>query len=255
MILSIVYYIYVNKNTNWKIIVDGQIEDIINNDLHNNKIYFVICSNNQENNLECISFIETKNLPFKDFTTTIENNFEYPGLLKLYQLGKEFPDDYFFYMHSKGMCFSNNNQRNCVEKLILQNTIKYPKYIKYLFEELKVDKAGLFPDTTGIVWYNFFWISGKFLNTIKEPVVSTNRYYYETGVINGGNCFNLVSYNFEKFDQCIACKCFKILKRKLYFDSRYYLSKYPDLVKNGITLKYAQNHFITHGINEYRNLI
>ena len=253
--LFIIYYIYVNSNVNWKIIVEGQIEDLVSKDLHHSKIHFVICSNNQENIDNCISFIETKNLPLKEFTTTTENNFEYPGLLKLHQLGKQFPDDYFLYLHSKGMCFGNNGDRNLYEKHILQNTIKYPEYIKYLFENLKVDKAGLFPDVSGIIWFNFFWISGKFLNTIPEPVVSTDRYYYETGVINGGSCFNLLSYNFKKVTQFDAIKCFKSFKNNNYFDSIKYFKKYPDLQENGIKLRNAYSHFLNHGIREYRNLI
>jgi hypothetical protein len=259
MNICIVYYIYINPKANWKIIVGGQIDDLINVGLNSN-IYFVICANSQEYINECKNFINTKNIISKEFTETTTNNYEYPGLLKLNLLGKENPETIFLYMHSKGMVFNNGNNtnRNHVEVDILRNTIKHHRYILNIFKfNNDIDKAGIFPDHSGIIWFNFFWVRGKFFENLSEPIITSDRYYYEHKYILGGKCFNLLFFDLTTVNQIFACRHFnKINNPMKFFNYKKYISKYPDIVRNGINSKnQAYLHFITCGINEHRNLL
>jgi len=252
MNICIVYYIYINPNANWKCIVGSQIKDLKDSGLFDlATIHCVLCG---ELDLieECKKFINESKIIY---TSTTVNNYEYPGLLKLYQLGKENPETIFLYMHSKGMVFSNNGLRNPVEAIILNNTIKHHRYIYNLFQNNKqIDKAGLFPDHSGIIWYNFFWVRGKYFENLVEPIITSDRYYYEHKYIVGGTCFNLLFFDTTTVDIAFAIK--RVFSNfKNFFNEKKYLIKYHDLAINGVKLRNAYSHFIKFGMNENRNLL
>ena len=254
MNICIVHYIYINPKANWKCIVGSQIKDLKDIGLFDvASVHCVLCG---ELDLieECKNFINESKIIY---TSTTVNNYEYPGLLKLYQLGKENPECVFLYMHTKGMVFNNgnNSSRNVIELTILRNTIKYHRYIYSLFQTNKeIDKVGLFPDHSGIIWYNFFWIRGNFLKKLSEPIITPDRYYYEHKYIVGGTSFNLLTFDTTTIDIWFAIKN-TFQNYKIFFNEKKYLAKYLDLSKNGITITTAYNHFINFGMNENRNLI
>ena len=252
MKICIVYYIYINPNANWKCIIRAQLQDLKNVGLfHIATVHCVICGETQLIE-ECKNFI---NEPKLMYSSTRINNYEYPGLLKLYQLGKENPETLFLYMHTKGMVFSNTGERNKTELRILRETIKHHHYIFRVFQNNKdIDKAGLFPDHSGIIWYNFFWVRGNFFENLIEPIITSDRYYYEHKYIRGGSCFNLLTFDKTTVDIYFAIRN-TFANCKGLFNGKKYLNKYPDLAKNGITTKNAYNHFIKYGINEERNLL
>ena len=163
-------------------------------------------------------------------------------------------------MHTKGMVFHGTNGRISIEIEILRNTIKYWNYIFNIFKNYSfIDKAGLFPDHTGIIWFNFFWIRGSFLKKLDPPIITNDRYYYEVGVIknknNENNCFNLLSLDLNRinpWNASVICRKNNINIRS-FFNTKKYILKYPDL--NLLNNKMAYKHFITDGINENKNLI
>ena len=261
----IVYYIYINPKANWKCIVGGQINDLKHVGLLDlATLHCVICAENENLIEECKSFINQEKFIY---TTTTINNYEYPGLLKLYELGKMYPESIFLYMHSKGMVFNNgaNQSRNIFELLVFRNTIKYHKYIISIFKKYDfIEKAGLFPDHSGIIWWNFYWIKGSFFKDNHPPEITPDRYYYESGYIKSAkvNCFNLISFDKITVNQSNAMSnvlkltdCFNTNISGHSFNVNKYLHKYPDLSINGVVPKTAFNHFIIHGIGECRDLI
>jgi hypothetical protein len=265
--IVIVYYIYINPKANWKCIVGGQIDDIKQVGLFDKAvIHCVICAENEELITQCKEFINESSI---NYSWTTVNNYEYPGMLKLYELGKKNPEHIFLYMHSKGMVFNNgsNQSRNPFEYLILRNTIKYHEYICDIFKKYDfIEKIGLFPDHSGIIWWNFYWIRGSFFKDHMPPEISTNRYYYESEYIvnktHKNNCFNLTSFDTKTYNHMEGAhgirhlrNCFEENISNFYFNVKKYLSKYPDLSINGIIDSTAFNHFLTHGINEGRDLI
>jgi hypothetical protein len=263
--IIIVYYIYINPNKNWKSIIGGQLEDLKNVQLLDYaKVFCVICTPNNELFEEC-NLLINQICQGKSINSHVTvNNFEYPGIKKLHELGSFYPDKLFLYMHSKGMVFHGTPGRTRVEHFLLINTIKYWKYILNIFKNYNfIDKAGVFPDHTGIIWYNFFWISGSFLKELEPPIITDNRHYYEHNYIinknSQNNCFSLLTYELSRFSCENACVIVPdLILHKLnfsnYFNWKKYLLKYPDLkiLKNK---KKLYNHFITNGINENRNLI
>jgi len=258
--IIIVYYIYINPNKDWKSIISGQIQDLRNiNLLNHSKLFCVICTPYINLFNECTNLIKSYSEEVNYYHVT-ENNFEYPGIKKLHELGTLYPEKIFLYMHSKGMVFHETEGRNNHEMQILRNTIKYWKYTLNIFKNYPfIDKAGLFPDPSGIIWYNFFWIRGSFLKGICPPIITNNRYYYEHRYIinknNENNCFNLLCFDMSRYSQIRACcLLFKNnLDIKNFFNIHKYISKYPDIKE--LNKKQILKHFITHGIDQNRNLI
>ena len=130
---------------------------------------------------------------------------------------------------------------------------------KYVFKKYSyIDKAGLFPDYTGIIWFNFFWIRGSFLKQLNPPIITNDRYYYEHHYIKSSqnnNCFNLTRFDLSRSGMAVAAK--RCLNNKAIinnFNWKKYVSKYPDL-KGNINSKNAYQHFINYGIYESRDLI
>jgi len=220
--IIIVYYIYINPKANWKCIIGGQINDLKHVGLLDKAtIHCVICSENENLITQCKTFIDNEKFIY---TTTTINNYEYPGLLKLYELGKIYPETIFLYMHSKGMVFNNgpNQSRNIFEILVLRNTIKYHEYIISIFKKYDfIEKVGLFPGHNGIMWWNFYWVKGSFFKDHHPPEINTDRYYYEAEYIKSDkvNCFNLTSFDKITVNQNHAIKHvkkFQIVLIKMY---------------------------------------
>jgi hypothetical protein len=254
--IIIVYYIYINPHKNWKSIVLGQINDVKNIGLFDCcKFFCVICTPEIRLFNECKKIINESKIIY---THELVNNFEYPGIKKLHELGTLYPEKILFYMHSKGMVFHSTNDRNLHEMNILVNTIKNWKYIIRIFKKYPfIDKAGLFPDISGIIWFNFFWIRGSFLKDLNPPIISTDRYYYEHKFIankyDQNNCFNLLKYDLSKVNNYEAsCSKLSNIYIKKYFDSKKYILKYNDL--SHLTNSQPYKHFISTGINEDRVL-
>jgi len=250
MDILIIYYIFINESNNWKTIVTGQLIDICEL-LKISKLYCIICAEKIQLVNECKCLLP----PNCEVDHVLVNNFEYPGLKTLHHLGNMYPDKLLFYMHTKGMVYNNNNGRIGSEIKILRESIKNWEYILYIFEKYKViDKCGLFPDHTGMIWYNFFWIRGSFLQTLKSPEISNDRYYYEHYIKNNisqnGNCFNLLTFDTTTIDQTFA-----IIKNISinHFNYKKYITKYQDL-KN-LNKHKAYIHFLYYGIKERRDLL
>ena len=195
--MKIVYYIYINLEKDWKSIISGQINDLKTVGLIPfAELYCVICTENKIFFDECVTLIQETAI----CEHSTKNQYEYPGLKKLHDLGNIYPDSIFLYMHSKGMVFHNQKGRNTSEMKLLRNTINNWKYLSFIFNNYpEIDKAGLFPDYTGIFWFNFFWVRGSFLKSIPPPIIITDRYYYENQFIKNkeckNNCFNLLYFN------------------------------------------------------------
>jgi hypothetical protein len=256
--IIIVYHIYINPNKDWKSIVSGQISDIRDVGLLPfSKLYCIICTTSTNLFNECKNLInDVVNANYYHITV---NNFEYPGIRKLHELGTIYPEKIFFYMHSKGMVFHRTPGRNNEEIKILRNTIKNWNYIKNLFNNnLFINKAGLFPDHSGVIWFNFFWIRGTFLKKLNPPIITSDRYYYEHNYINSNenDCFNLLRYDLSRITPRRACIILlkPEINNKHNFNWKKYISKYPDLAPlNDINKAYT--HFKLYGIHEGRNLI
>lgn len=137
--------------------------------------------------------------------TYIENLYEYRGIKNMYELAKNNPESIFLYIHTKGMYYvANLETRSYIERCLLVETITNHSSILDLFEENKnINRIGLFPDICGIMWYNFYFVTGRYLITCEDPKITDNRYYYELWLGSGqpthNDSYSLYSQNSDYY--------------------------------------------------------
>jgi hypothetical protein len=206
--INIVYFIWINPKKNYINIISGQLNDLKNSGiLDESTLYIEICC--EYENL-CKDINDMINNIIKDYDTKItfysENRYEYYGIKKLYDLALEEPDKYYLYFHSKGMFnYDNINERHLYEKSVTKGTIcQYKKVLNIFDNNMNVSKIGLFPsDTENFVWLNYFWSRGSYFNTCESPIITNNRFYYETWSGLGEKTslmYNLHEHNYKKYD-------------------------------------------------------
>jgi FkbM family methyltransferase len=190
--LIVVYYIFLPKDRNWKSIVEGQLNDLKLSKINYSSINIHICSEYPELINSCKDFIN--NTIKATIYTSSENYYEYPGLKLLYELSQSNPESILFYMHSKGMVFTNiDNTRSGVESLIFRNTIIHHTKIMEIFNDKNINKVGLFPTENGAFWFNFFFIRANYIK--KCPEINPDRFYYEHFIGNDNyfDCYSLIT--------------------------------------------------------------
>ena len=210
--INIIYFVWINKEKNFENIISGQMEDLLNSGLlEHATLYIEICCEDKslDNLVKGIFSRKLKNICFH-LEIHNQNLFEYYGIKKMYELAKKEQDKYFLYFHSKGMMnhYKNQNDRHIYEKTLTKGTIcQYKKVIKLFEENPKIMKIGLFPSNIhkkNFIWLNFYWARGSYLITCESPIISDNRYYYETwsetGDIQMGLSYNLYENNYKKYE-------------------------------------------------------
>jgi hypothetical protein len=206
--INIIYFIWINPNRNWRVIIDGQLFDMkVSGIFEFSKLYIVIsCENNNIIN-EAINLINSSLIDIDinkyNIITTNYNNYEYDGIKKMYDISLSEPDKLYIYLHSKGMLnwYNNNpNKRSEDEENLTKNTIYLWRDIVDVFEKNKnINKIGFIPAQDGWIWFNFFWTRGTYLITCENPIITNNRYYYESW-LNSGDKNNGISYGIYSHD-------------------------------------------------------
>jgi hypothetical protein len=116
------------------------------------------------------------------------------------------------------MVFHKTHGRNEIEMKVLRNTIKHYIQIIKIFEKNKtIDKACVFPDKSGICWFNFFWCRGSFLKNLPEPKITNDRYYYEQYIGQNIPCsnLNLHTFNLKTVTPLYACRYLRYLPTEI----------------------------------------
>lgn len=118
--------------------------------------------------------------PGCEIETYYENEFEYRGIMKVWELGRYYnkSNDIILYFHSKGISYTNNYEafRNDEYNIILKD-IDRIKEIFTLFP--KIDKIGFMSGGCGWIWYNFWYARGSYINQVERPIKTQRRHYYE----------------------------------------------------------------------------
>jgi len=213
--LNIIYFVWINPKKNYKNIIEGQLDDIINSGIYKVSKLYIVCVCTDLLLVNYIKNIFSNKLKINNKLTINyeleiknENLYEYYGIEKLYSLAVEEPLSYFLYFHSKGMFNYDNINRHIYELTLTKGTL-------YLFEEVietfknnkDIMKIGLFPSNfhnKNFIWFNFYYARGIYLITCEKPIISVNRYYYETWSETGNNqmgvVYNLYEKNFKKYE-------------------------------------------------------
>jgi len=209
--LNIVYYCWINETKNYYSIIAGQLDDIIESNIGSiSKLYIVACCENPKliSNIEQLFFNKLNKKVTYELDIETHNYYEYYGINKLYSLSLKEPNSYFLYFHSKGMFnYDNVNDRHIYEKTLTKRTLYNFKNAVDLFDNNpNVMKIGLFPSNlhkANFIWFNFFYVRGIYLITCETPVITENRFYYETWLESGNNnmgvVYNLYENNYKKY--------------------------------------------------------
>lgn len=115
---------------------------------------------------------------------TTDNQFEYPGIRKVWQLGQQDQQGYILYFHARGISrlrlgrFRRNRQRQ--EKRLFRRIIgEWRQNLTWLHHLTSVEKLGINSGGNGWVWFNFWWTRASYVRYLEEPAITDQRYYYE----------------------------------------------------------------------------
>jgi hypothetical protein len=191
--LAIVYYIWINPQRNWEVIIRGQLTDIIESGvLEKSDLHVVLCCPYDDLFQESVDVVknalESVQQSYDLVTVTVGNFFEFPGILTLYDLAQKEREKTYLYMHSKGMY---NWWDNCYRHTRIPSEIILTRGHLNVWREIASIpsgtqfKAGMFPGNDNSMLFNFFWATGEYLASCSYPVISEYRYYYETWLGSG----------------------------------------------------------------------
>jgi hypothetical protein len=212
--INIIYFIWINKLRPYKLIIEGQLEDVIkSNILSVSKLYIVVsCDQDIKEEIENIIQNALNKYNKYEIEFNYENTYEYKGFKKLYDLALKEPNKIYLYLHSKGMFSSYGHEGRTTHEIRLTrgHVYKYLKVLEIFESDENIINVSMFPGdlfygNNNYSWFNFFYIKGSYLATCYEPIVSNdNRFYYEFYIgknkINNLNykCYNLLTDNFNK---------------------------------------------------------
>jgi hypothetical protein len=235
--IHIIYYIFINPEKEWSEIVDFQLMEMYNSGILECALLHIEVCCELENNIKVVEdfisnyFNEKSNCKYF-LTIRSENNYEYQGINKLYEGALANPNKVFIYIHTKGMFFNGctsydgkiidtNSKVTFENKVLTKYTFNKWKDILEMFheDESELNKVALFPATNGHCWFNFFWASGKYLNTCEKPIIYNKtpendsesscwpkgRFYYELWLGSGDNSngyvYNLLEDSYRNIPQ------------------------------------------------------
>jgi len=172
----IVYYINCIVNLNYLDWLKNQIDIVKNFDSSTIYIVATIEKNNEH------TFRETvlQMFPNVNIDCHYENEFEYRGILKVWELGRihNASNDIFLYFHSKGITHNPRYEHNRFDNYnaVLRNFDK-AKEAFTIFPE--IDKIGFLSGGIGWIWFNFWYARGSYIFQVEKPIKTKRRHYYE----------------------------------------------------------------------------
>jgi len=173
--LYIVYFINCMTNHNYMLWLINQI-DLVKD--FGGTIY-IISTISEE--LETQFRINVTNFfPNVNIECYYENEYEYRGILKVWELGQVYnkKNDIILYFHSKGITHHQiyESVENDNHNIILKDINKI-KEIFSIFPD--IDKVGYSSGGIGWIWYNFWYARGIYINRLEKPIKTERRHYYE----------------------------------------------------------------------------
>lgn len=115
---------------------------------------------------------------------TEQNLFEYPGIRKVWELGRKESDAFILYFHARGISriklgrFRKNRQP--LEQRLFRRVIgEWRQNLLWLSAVRSADKVGISHGGNGWVWFNFWWARASYVAQLEEPEQTERRHYYE----------------------------------------------------------------------------
>jgi hypothetical protein len=147
-----------------------------------------------------------------------ENQYEYPGILKVWELGQihNKENDLILYFHSKGVSrftnyvFVKNEEYNRV--------ITELDRIKEIFTIFpSIDKVGLLTGGIGWIWTNFWYARGSYISQLESPLKTTRRHYYEDWLARKVDTIDKLCVNerSHEFYRSTLKSCYQLITDKI----------------------------------------
>jgi hypothetical protein len=92
-------------------------------------------------------------------------------------------DHYILYFHSKSMTRFLGRDREATEIRLHNTVVAQWKRVLSLFQsQPHIDKIGSSKSWAGWIWFNYWWVRASYADQVEPPLITPNRYYYETWV-------------------------------------------------------------------------
>jgi len=170
--LYIVYFINCMLNVNYMEWIINHMNLVKN---YEGEIYLIAVIKKEDEK----SFRDSINLlnPKINIECFFENEHEYRGILKVWDLGQKHnsDNDIILYFHSKNITRYSHYIHTNLNSVIDQ--YDRAKEIFTIFPT--IDKVGNSCGGSGWIWMNFWYVRASCLKTIERPVKTSRRHYYE----------------------------------------------------------------------------
>ena len=181
--IQIVYGFYLNPASDWRAIMAGQVNDLRSYGLLDAATLHVVVTDLHETP-GLADFIAETCGPSAVVRIHRENRFEFWALHHLWELARERPEGRVAYLHSKSIS-RGIQRRSKTERTLTRETFRDWRSFLPLLDREGINKLCLFPATEGWGWFNFWWARSSYIAGLPEPVVSTDRYVYESWLSGG----------------------------------------------------------------------
>lgn len=136
------------------------------------KLYIVATLDENTNKIK-------KLYPTAEVTITTKNQFEYPGIRKVWDISQtcSTSQDLIFYFHSRGVTHTDTYAPYI--NASYNNLFNLPRILEIFGTFPTVNKVGYSCSNDGFIWYNFWVARGNYIFTVEPPIITKRRHYYE----------------------------------------------------------------------------
>lgn len=214
--IAIVYFAFINHKKNWRKIIYSQLSDIKRSGVLDEASLYIEVSDPDDS--PCVKeFFNNLDIPHDGVNFHSKNAYEYYGIHKVWELAVNNKHEFLIYLHTKGMSYkqkfsffglkSGRNPREIV--LTYLTFLNFRNTLKIFDTQNTISKIGAFPkkdydpnDKRGcLIWFNFFWVRASYVRELEEPIVTTDRFYYEDWLAKDdehGDAYKRITYSLYK---------------------------------------------------------
>lgn len=186
--VRVVYFVNCYVNPRYLYMVTSQLKELLQTDLliGARTTFYLVSSGTEDDrvrlNAEMRRILGDSQAVQHAHTT--ENQFEYPGIHKVWQLSQQDQQGYFLYFHARGISrlklgrFRRNRQPQ--EKKLFRRVVgQWRQNLLWLQHVRSAEKLGMHCGGNGWIWFNFWWARASYVFQLEEPVRTDRRHYYE----------------------------------------------------------------------------
>ena len=187
--IDMVYFINSDLTNSFSKLFRDQLRDLIKSKIFkypNLKLHIVIICSSINKREKIKQFLKRFNLnKYFDYFLyfSSDQNKEYAGIKKVWDLSIDDPNKYILYFHGKGLSYISNSFfyiRQPLEKLIFRLLVTdWRKNLEKISRIYSIDKIGILSGGTGWLWFNFWIARSSYLRFLDKPIKTKTATYYE----------------------------------------------------------------------------